>query len=107
MSDSSFIPIAAPLFSTRELELITEAVKTGWISSAGPFIRDFETQFAALIGIPRAEAVSNGTVTLQVVLHAIGIGAGDEVIVPSQTFVPLAAAVQYCQATPIFADITS
>jgi len=105
MADSPFIPIAAPLFSTRELELITEAVKTGWISSAGPFIRDFETQFAALIGLPRAEAVSNGTVALQVVLHAIGIGAGDEVIMPSQTFVATAASVKYCQGTPVFADI--
>ena len=81
-----FIPIAAPVLSARELELITEAVTTHWVSSAGPFLRDFETQFAAAIGIARAEAVSSGTAALQVVLHAIGIGPGDEVIVPSQTF---------------------
>src|SRR5439155_13709947 len=62
-----FIPIAAPVLSARELELITEAVTTHWVSSAGPFLRDFETQFAAAIGIARAEAVSSGTAALQVV----------------------------------------
>lgn len=107
MADGPPIPIAAPLFSTRELELVTEAVKTGWISSAGPFIRDFEIQFAGKIGVARAEAVANGTTALQVVLHAIGLGPGDEVIVPSQTFVATAASVAYCRATPVFADICS
>jgi perosamine synthetase len=105
MSHGPFIPIAAPVLSERELEFITEAVRTSWVSSAGPFLRDFETGFASAIGVPRAEAVSNGTAALQVVLHAIGIGPGDEVIVPSQTFVSTAAAVVYCHATPVFADI--
>src|SRR5260221_2412925 len=104
-SEGPFIPIAAPVLSTRELEFITEAVTTQWVSSAGPFLRDFETQFASTIGIARAETVSNGTAGLQVVLHAIGIGPGDEVIVPSQTFVSTAACVVYCHATPVFADI--
>ena len=105
MSQGPFIPIAAPVFSTRELEVITEAVRSGWVSSAGPFLRDFETEFASAIGVARAEAVCNGTAGLQVILHAIGIGPGDEVIVPSQTFVSTAAAVVYCHATPVFADI--
>ena len=100
-----FIPIAAPVLSARELEYITEAVRTSWVSSAGPFLRDFEAQFASAIGVARAETVCNGTAGLQVILHAIGVGPGDEVIVPSETFVSTAAAVVYCHATPVFADI--
>jgi len=106
MADSPLIPVAAPFFSHRELELITEVVESGWISSVGPMIGTFENEFAAHIGVARAETVANGTVALQVVLHAIGLGAGDEVIVPSQTFVATAAAVKYCNATPVFADIS-
>ena len=105
MAEAPFLPICAPLFTGRELELVTEAVKTGWISSAGPFIGQFEREFAAFVGASRAETCSNGTVALQIVLHAIGVGPGDEVIVPSQTFVATAAAVLYCHATPVFADI--
>ena len=93
------------MFSHLELEHISEAVKSGWISSAGPFLNQFEAAFASAIHVPRAEAVSNGTVALQVVLHAIGVGPGDEVIVPSQTFVATSAAVRYCGATGVFADI--
>lgn len=105
MAEAPFIPICAPMFTGRELELVTEAVKTGWISSAGPFIAKFEEQFASFVGTARAETCSNGTVALQVLLHAVGIGPGDEVIVPSQTFVATAAAVLYCHATPVFAEV--
>lgn len=105
--EKPFIPIAAPVLSTRELEYITEAVKTHWVSSGGPFLRDFETRFASTLGVAHAETVSNGTAGLHVVLHAIGVGPGDEVIVPSQTFVSTAAAVVYCHATPVFADIAA
>jgi len=103
--ESTFIPIAAPVFSTRELEFVTEAIRTEWVSSAGPFLRDFETGFARAIGAAHAEAVSSGTAALHIALHAIGVGPGDEVIVPSQTFVATAAAILYCHASPVFADI--
>ena len=99
------IPVCAPLLGERELELVTQAVREGWISSAGPFVQAFAERFAAYVGCTHAEPVANGTVGLHVVLHALGIGPGDEVIVPSQSFVATAAAVAYCGATPVFADI--
>jgi perosamine synthetase len=105
MTDGPMIPIFAPVFGDKELEYVTQAVKTGWISSCGPFLSQFESAFARAVGVPHAEAVCNGTAALHVALRAIGVGPGDEVIVPSQTFVATASAVQYCNARPVFADI--
>jgi perosamine synthetase len=105
MPEGPRIPVFSPVVGEKELEYVTRAVKTGWVSSAGPFLTEFEAGFATRLGAPHAIAVSNGTVALQLVLHTIGIGPGDEVIVPSQTFVATAAAVRYCGATPVFADI--
>jgi perosamine synthetase len=105
MSDRPVLPIFAPVFSDRELEFVSEAVKTGWISSAGPFLSRFEQEFATRIGVARAETVSSGTAALHVLLAALSIGPDDEVIVPSQTFVATAAAVRYCGARAVFADI--
>ena len=102
---SDFIPVCAPLLGQREVELVTQAVREGWISSAGPFVQSFAEKFAAYVGAPFAEPVANGTVGLHVVLHALGSGPGDEVIVPSQSFVATGAAVKYCGATPVFADV--
>ncbi len=105
MDGSPMIPVFAPYFTGRELEYLTRAVQTGWISSAGPFLREFEEEMAAEIGVRFAEACSSGTAALHLVLHALGIGPGDEVIVPSQTFYATTAAVSYTGATPVFADI--
>jgi perosamine synthetase len=105
MAGPPVLPIFAPVFSDRELEYVSEAVKTGWISSAGPFLSQFEQAFAQRVGVPRAETVSNGTAALHVLLAALSIGEGDDVIVPSQTFVATAAAVRYVGARPVFADI--
>ncbi len=99
------IPVCAPLLGPREVELVTRAVTDGWISSAGPFVQEFAERFAAYVGAAHAEPVANGTVGLHVVLHALGIGPGDEVIVPSLSFVATAAAVKYCGATPVFAEV--
>ena len=105
MDGSPMIPVFAPYFTGHELEYLTRAVQTGWISSAGPFLREFEEKLAADVGVPFAEACSSGTAALHLVLHALGIGPGDEVIVPSQTFYATTAAVAYTGATPVFADI--
>lgn len=99
------IPVFSPYFTGRELEYLTRAVQTGWISSAGPFLGEFEEKLAADIGVPHAEACSSGTAALHLVLHALGIGQGDEVIVPSQTFYATTAAVAYTGATPVFAEM--
>ncbi|CAN5188662.1 GDP-perosamine synthase [soil metagenome] len=100
-----FIPVCAPLLRAREVELVTRAVSEGWISSAGPFVQAFADRFADYVGSAFADPVANGTVGLHVVLHALGIGKGDEVIVPSQSFIATAAAVEYCGAKTIFADV--
>jgi perosamine synthetase len=100
-----FIPVYAPLLDGREEKYVLDAVRSGWISSLGSYVTRFEQEFARFCGVRHAVSVSNGTVALHLALHALGIGAGDEVIVPSLTFVATANAVQYTGATPVFADV--
>jgi hypothetical protein len=71
----------------------------------GPRVAEFERAFAARVGAAEAVAVSNGTAALFLVLHALGIGRGDEVIVPSLSFIATANAVVHCGATPVFVDV--
>jgi dTDP-4-amino-4,6-dideoxygalactose transaminase len=97
-------PVSRPQLSGRELELLTEAVESGWISSRGPFVRQFEERFASYNGYPHGVACSSGTAALTLALRALRIGAGDEVIVPEFTWVSTAWAVSYTGATPVFVD---
>jgi len=103
----TFIPIAAPVIGERELAYVTDAVRSGWVSSIGPYIERFEQGFADYLGVSHAIAVSNGTVALHLALHALGIGAGDEVLVPDLTFVATVHAVLQTGATPVFVDVES
>jgi len=98
------IPIAEPLLGEEELQNVVEAVKSGWISSKGKFIPEFEEQCARYCGVKFGVATCNGTVALHLALTAIGIGRGDEVIVPAFTFIATANAVTYLGAKPIFVD---
>ena len=98
------LPIAEPVLGSKELEYVSECVLTGWISSAGKFVTRFEELFADFCEVDHAVAVSNGTVALHLALAALGIGPGDEVIVPSLTFAATANAVLYTGAQPVFAD---
>jgi len=98
------IPVAEPFLGEEELANVTEAVKSGWISSKGRFIEEFENEFAKYCGVKYGVATSNGTVTLHLALKALGIEAGDEVIVPDLTFVATANVVTYCNARPVFVD---
>jgi perosamine synthetase len=100
-----FIPVYTPSLGAREEEYVLDAVRSGWISSLGQYVTRFEEQFAYFCGTAQAVSVSNGTVALHLALHALGIGPGDEVIVPSLTFVASANAVRYTGATPVFADV--
>lgn len=88
----------------NELKYVTEAVSTGWISSSGPYIAKFEEAFASYCGVKHAVAVTNGTVALHLALRSLGIGPGDEVIIPSFTMIASAFAVCYCGAMPVFVD---
>ena len=99
-----------PLFDVRlgpdEREAVNRVLESGWISM-GPETEQFEAEFAQYLGAKHAVAVSSGTAALHLALMALGICAGDEVIVPSLTFVATANSVLYVGANPVFADITS
>lgn len=101
----SLIPVATPSIGERELRYVTDAVLSGWVSSQGKYIGQFEQEFAAFCGTKHAVAVSNGTVALHLALTVLGIGPGDEVIVPALTFVATASAVKHCGGRPVFVDI--
>jgi perosamine synthetase len=101
----NFIPISKPYIGAREKELVLEALDSGWVSSIGKYIDEFEAGFARYCGTEYALAVSNGTTGLHLALAAIGLQPGDEVIVPDLTFVATANAVAYTGATPVLADI--
>lgn len=98
------IPLTEPLMDGHELEYVTECIKTNWVSSLGSFVTQFENDFAAFCQCSHGVAVSNGTVALHLALAVFGIGPGDEVIVPTLTFVATANAVRYTGAVPIFVD---
>jgi perosamine synthetase len=98
------IPVAAPVLDGREREYVMECLETGWISSMGRFIAAFEDRFAAYCGVKHAVAVNNGTTALHLALVALDLQPGDEVLVPSLTYIASANAVKYCNATPVFVD---
>ncbi len=100
-----FIPVYTPVLNGREEKYVLDAVRSGWISSLGSYVTRFEEAFARFCDVPHAVSVSNGTVAIHLALHALDVGPGDEVIVPSLTFIATANAVHYTGATPIFADV--
>lgn len=97
-------PVSRPYLVGNELAYVTESIKTGWISSQGPFVQRFEEEFARYNGCRRGVACSSGTTALTLALRALGIGPGDEVIVPEFTMIASAWAVTYVGATPVFVD---
>jgi perosamine synthetase len=101
---SDFIPVCEPALEGNELKYVMDAVSTGWISSAGKYVTAFEQQFAAYCGCKYGVGVCNGTVSLHLALVALGIGKGDEVIIPSFTMIASAFAVCYTGAVPVFVD---
>ena len=98
------IPVAEPDIGKEELENITEAVKSGWISSKGKFILELEEKFSKFIGTKFGVSTSNGTTALHLALEALGIKAGDEVILPTLTFIACANMVKFAGAKPVFVD---
>ncbi len=98
------IPVAEPQFGQNELAYVTDCIKTGWVSSKGKYVSRFEHAFAEFCGTKHGVACFNGTIALHLVLAALNIGVGDEVIVPTLTFVATANAVAYTGAKPVFVD---
>jgi perosamine synthetase len=100
-----FIPISQPSITQKEIDYVTDAVKSGWVSSLGKYIDIFEEKFAEFVGTRHAVTASNGTAALHLALVAHDIGPGDEVIIPDLTFIATANAVQYTGATAVCVDV--
>src|SRR5713226_331800 len=98
------ISVNEPLLGDRELEYVSECVRTGWVSSAGRFIEEFEEKWAAYCARKYGVAVSNGTAALQVAVATLGLRPGDEVIMPSFTIISCALAVVYAGGVPVLVD---
>lgn len=93
-----------PNFSGKEWDNVKDCLDTGWVSSVGKYVDEFEIKLAEFTGVKHAVAVVNGTAALHVSLQLIGIKAGDEVLIPALSFIATANAVAYCGAIPHFVD---
>ena len=98
------IPISKPYFNKQEEKVISDVIRSGWVMQ-GPRVSEFEEEFAKYVGSKYAVAVSSGTAALHLSLLAIGVKAGDEVIIPSFSFIATANSVVHCGASPVFIDI--
>ncbi len=103
--EAGFLPVAEPDLTRAELRSLIDAYLSTWISSIGEYIRQFEQRFAARHGMAHGVATSNGTVSLHLALAALGIGEGDEVIVPDFTFAASANTVIHVGARPVLVDV--
>ena len=101
-----FVPLHEPTFNDKEVEYVTDCVKTGWVSSVGAYVNRFEEDLAKFVGVKRAVAVVNGTAALHIALKVAGVKADDEVLMPSLTFIATANAVSYLGAVPHFIDVS-
>src|SRR5258706_13595143 len=102
---ANFYPISQPSITEKEIAYVTDAVKSGWVSSLGKYLELFEESFARYCGVKHALTVNNGTTGLHLALEALGIGPEHEVIIPDLTFVATANAVAYTGAKPVLVDI--
>ncbi len=98
------IPLSSPDITQAEIDAVVAVLRSGRLS-LGKKLQEFEAAFAGYAGVPHAAAVSSGTTALHLVIRALGIGEGDEVILPSFTFIAAANALRYERATPVFIDI--
>lgn len=98
------IAVAEPVFNGNEKKYLTECIDTGWVSANGRFIDEFQKKFAEYVGTKHAVACSNGTVSLQLIMKAMRIGEGDEVVMPALTYIATANAAADAGARPVFVD---
>jgi len=103
---TALIPVARPWLDEQDAEAARRAILSGWVTQ-GPEVAAFEREFAAAVGAPHACAVSSCTTALHLALLAVGVGPGDEVITVSHSFIATANAVRYCNAMPVFVDVTA
>src|SRR5471030_661455 len=100
MSEPFPIPVYQPFLAGNEKKYVNECLDTTWISSKGKFIKEFEDKFSEYINVKYATAVSNGTTALHLALETLGITTGDEVIVPTFTYIASVSSIIYTGATP-------
>ena len=105
--NNKVIPLDEPIVGKEEIKYLTECIESGWISWQGKFVSQFESDFARYCGVKYGISTCNGTAALIVALQSLGIGAGDEVIVPTFTFSASVFAINLVGATPVFADTLS
>ncbi len=101
-----FVPLHEPTFNEKEVEYVTDCIKTGWVSSVGAYVNRLEEDLAKFVGAKRAVAVVNGTAALHIALKVAGVKVEDEVLMPSLTFIATANAVSYLGAVPHFIDVS-
>ena len=101
---NNFIPVNTPLLDGNEKKYLQECIDSGWISSEGPYVRDFEKKFAELVGRKHAISVSNGSAALEASISALNLQEGDEVILPTFTIISCLAPLLRIGAVPIFID---
>jgi perosamine synthetase len=100
-----FIPLHEPIFNEEAADLVADCVRTGWVSSVGKYVDQFEKDLAEYCGVKHAIVAMNGTAALHICLKLAGVESGDEVLCPSLTFVATANAIHYCYALPHFVDV--
>lgn len=103
-TSSDFIPVNEILLDGNEKKYLLECIETGWISSEGPFIKEFEQKFAAMVNRKHGIAVTNGTAAIDATIDALDIGPGDEVIMPTFTIISCINQIIRCGATPVLVD---
>ena len=101
---NEFISVSEPLLGGNEKKYLAQCVDSGWISSEGPFVKEFERRFSSNVGREYGIAVSSGTAALEVAVAALGIGDGDEVIMPTFTIISCAAVVVRAGGVPVLVD---
>lgn len=104
--NQDFVPLHEPTFNEKELEYVTDCVKTGWVSSVGAYVTRFEEDLAKMVGVKRAVAVVNGTAALHIALKVVGVQPNEEVLMPALTFIATANAISYAGAVPHFVDVS-
>ena len=103
---TSFLPFHCPDITDSDIEAVARTMRSGWLTT-GPQSEQFEKEFADYVGASHAVSVNSGTAALHLALEAIGVGNGDEVIVPDISWVATANVVRYLGAEPVFVDVNS
>ena len=98
------VPVNTPLVDEGDISAVSQALRDGWISGEGPVVAKFEQDFASFCDRKHGVSVTNGTAAIELVIHSLGFGAGDEIIVPSFAIISCVSQILRCGATPIFVD---